>query len=68
MKTLDEHNRERMESMDVSRQLQEPRPNGISCPECGSELWDSDPQLTLSTNPPLKYIHCQCGYTGYRIA
>lgn len=42
--------------------------NGISCPTCSSELYDSNPNITLTSNPPKKDIHCQCGYKGYRVA
>lgn len=46
-------------------------PNGISCPQCPTtvELVDSNPNVTLTTNPPRKHIHCpQCGWRGMRIA
>jgi DNA-directed RNA polymerase subunit RPC12/RpoP len=44
------------------------RPNGIACPECGSELMDSNPMLMLASNPPQLNIHCpKCNYKGYRI-
>jgi DNA-directed RNA polymerase subunit RPC12/RpoP len=43
--------------------------NGIACPACGSELHDSDPYVTLASNPPQKNVSCeQCGYQGYRLA
>ena len=46
-----------------------PRLNGIACPDCGSELFDSDPRYTLASNPPQKNVHCdECGFRGYRIA
>jgi hypothetical protein len=46
-----------------------PRPNGIACPECGEELLDSNPNMTLTSNPAKKSIHCsKCKYNGYRIA
>lgn len=45
----------------------EPRLNGIRCPECKFELYDSDPSSVLTSYPPKKAIHCDnCGYTGYR--
>jgi DNA-directed RNA polymerase subunit RPC12/RpoP len=47
----------------------EPRPNGIECPNCKHELVDSSPRYTMSSIPPQKYVHCpQCGYKGYRVA
>ena len=69
MKTLEQHNKERMEAHEAMRRAGEPHPNGIACPECGKELWDSNPMMTLASYPPKKNIHCpECGYSGYRIA
>lgn len=43
--------------------------NGIECPKCKSELYDSSPMITLASNPPRKNIHCEsCDFVGYRIA
>lgn len=42
---------------------------GIACPECGSELIDSNPHSILVSWPPKKTVHCsKCGYKGDRIA
>ena len=39
------------------------------CPECGEELMDSNPNMTLTSYPAKKSIHCsKCTYQGYRIA
>lgn len=67
MKLLSEHNRE---ARDRHNQLAgKPCMNGIACPDCGAELFDSSPLITLTSNPPQKNIHCeQCKYFGYRIA
>jgi len=47
----------------------EPRLNGIACPECGEELLDSNPMITLTSYPAKKNINCsKCDYVGYRIA
>ena len=46
-----------------------PRLNGIACPKCGSELFDSNPNITLTSFPAQKNTHCsseKCDYTGYR--
>lgn len=68
MKTLEQHNKERMEVHENARRAGEPHPNGIACPKCGKELWDSKPLMTLAACPPKKNIHCpECGYSGYRI-
>jgi DNA-directed RNA polymerase subunit RPC12/RpoP len=46
-----------------------PRRNGFKCPECGDELWDSEPDITHETIPPHKKVKCkECGYTGTRVA
>ena len=66
LKSLDEFNSEQMAKYSKSDQ---PCPNGISCPNCGKELLDSNPSITLTSHPPQKDIHCpDCGYYGYRIA
>lgn len=69
MKTLAEFNRMARERYRASDDLAKPHKNGIACPQCGQELWDIAPMLTLTSNPPQKDIACQgCGYRGYRIA
>lgn len=69
MKTLEEFQAERREHYRAKRKAEEPHPNGIECPECQKELWDSDPCVSLMSNPPQKNIHCpECGYRGYRLA
>ena len=66
MKTLDEHNAERRRLHSLGN---EPRPNGIACPTCGSELLDLNPMETFTSNPPQKKIGCpKCSYVGYRVA
>lgn len=69
MKSLEEFNAERWEDHRLTQELNKPHPNGIACPECGKELWDSDPMITLTSYPPQKNVHCSgCGYKGYRLA
>lgn len=64
LKSLDDHNRQRLADAIASRK---PRPNGIACPQCGAELLDSDPSACLTSNPPKTYVHCDaCEYRGYR--
>ena len=46
-----------------------PKLNGIACPKCGAELYDSNPMITLTSMPAQKNVHCsKCDYVGYRIA
>lgn len=70
MKTLDEFNEERRKAhAEGGITRDKPHPNGIACPKCGKELWDSSPNVTLTSSPPQKNVHCPaCGYHGYRIA
>ncbi len=69
MKTLSEHNADRSTAHQRARLASEPHPNGIECPECKAELWDTDPLSTFTTDPPQKNVHCaKCSYRGYRIA
>lgn len=66
--SLEDFNRERTEQY---RGLNDPspRPNGITCPDCGAELVDSFPQGTLASNPPQKRVHCtECNFSGLRVA
>lgn len=67
MKTLDEHDQERRKYHRINR-LAEPEPNGIACPDCGAELVDTNPTITLMSLPPRKYVSCQCGFQSTRIA
>lgn len=65
MKTLDQHNAERRDAHKAANTY--PKPNGIACPKCGSEMCDSDP-FTLASNPPQRNVHCpECNFRGYRI-
>lgn len=42
-----------------------PYKNGIACPVCTQELYDTDSYI-LTCNPPKRNVHCDCGYKGYR--
>lgn len=69
MKSLTEHNQEQMQRYGVLKKMQEPHANGIACPNCDEELWDSNPMEILTSMPPQKNVHCpNCGYRGYRVA
>jgi len=63
MQSLEEHNNEVLNNM---YKLGDPHKNNIACPECGEELWDTNPSLCLTSYPPQYAVHCDCGYTGYR--
>lgn len=67
MKTLEQHNKERIELHKIQHD-NSPRKNGIACPNCGEELFDSDPMIVLTSCPPQKNIHCKnCNFRGCRI-
>lgn len=69
LKSLDDFDAERLEYYKRIDHARQPHPNGIACPNCGNELWDSAPEMTLASNPPKKNIHCpDCKYIGYRFA
>lgn len=69
LKTLGEHNAARRKQAEAAERLRQPHANGIACPGCGKELWDSSPSMLLTSNPPQKNVHCPaCGYSGYRLA
>jgi len=68
METLDEFNKRKRQQHEMARWPIGPKHNGIACPKCGAELYDSDPMATLTSNPPQKNVHCECGYVGYRVA
>lgn len=64
LKTLEQHNTERREAIAERRK---PKRNGIACPKCGAELWDTYPQEALMSNPPQKAINCDCGFHGFAV-
>jgi len=42
--------------------------NGLHCPECGEELLDVHPNITLTMHPAQKEVECiSCDYKGFRI-
>lgn len=68
METLDEYNNRRRADHDAMRRaMSNAKPNGIACPKCGKELFDSNPFETLMSDPPQKRVHCGCGYGGNRV-
>ena len=68
MISLDEHNYSRA-SAQADAYSNDPKRNGIACPKCSAELFDSDPMTTLASCPPKKTVHCDsCSYVGYRVA
>ena len=64
LKTLGEANHD---AFLRSREATGPRPNGISCPQCKTELMDTDPAVILTSNPAQTKIHCpKCSFRNYR--
>lgn len=67
MKTLEEHNK--IASRKYLKTDMSQYQNNIACPECGEELYDSEPHVVLTSIPPQKGIHCEnCDYKGTRVA
>ena len=70
LRSLGEFNAEAWERHEQSNA---PTPNGIACPDCGLELWDTEPMTTLTSYPPQKTVGCLkisggCGFRGTRIS
>ncbi len=69
LKTLEESNAEAFKNNTNQQKWMygEPTKNGIACPVCTAELYDSSPMLTLPSSPAQKYIHCNnCEFKGTR--
>jgi len=67
VKTLEQYNKERT-GINGDAFDSKPIKNGIECPECESELFDSLPGVILMSAPPKKMVHCNCGFRSYRMA
>jgi DNA-directed RNA polymerase subunit RPC12/RpoP len=63
--TLKNHNDRRRA---IANDWRNPRRNGIACPQCGAELFDSTPGVCLTSLPAQTYVHCEaCDYRGMRV-
>lgn len=68
LKSLAEHNAQASAFHNSFNYMGNPIKNGLACPKCGNELLDSTPNMTLTSMPPKKSIHCdKCEYKSYRI-
>lgn len=70
MKTLKEHNKEKLARHQRDRVAREQAHEylGIICPECGSELCDPTPGLVLTSNPLQRNVYCrECKFKGYAV-
>ena len=68
LKNLAEHNAN-ASSAQWAMMDNSPVLNGIACPKCGAEMYDTNPMITLTSMPAQKNVHCgKCDYVGYRIA
>ena len=71
LKTLEAHDADIWRQIQRQQDANKPHPNGIACPQCGKELWDTQPMVTLTSYPAQKNVHCaneDCTWTGYRLA
>jgi hypothetical protein len=68
LQTLAHHNGLKMEIYEDLRKKGE-RKNGLMCPECDFELYDTNAFHTdESTFPPRRDVHCKhCNWQGQRI-
>ncbi len=65
--TLEQYDRIVFAHNRLGQSNSDPHPNGIACPKCGSELWDSCPGEYFTTSPMLKSVHCvKCKHKGTR--
>lgn len=69
LKSLSDYNADKRAEIANYRELMRRGvPNGIACGECGTECLDTNPQITLTSNPAQKHIHCpECGWKALRI-
>jgi hypothetical protein len=64
--TAGQYNQQRSKYYDDVQAAQRSHPNGVACPTCDEELWDTNPMVVLTSCPPQKNVHCPtCGYVGY---
>lgn len=66
LQTIEDYEKNKMEQRKIYYTY--PRPNGLECPKCKSEMMDVDDNI-LCSNPPKKYISCSnCKYSTYVLA
>ena len=67
--SLREHDAARTEQFEALIGLDDPTPNGIECPQCQTELLDTNPLDVIPSVPPRRHIHCpKCGFHWMRVA
>ena len=59
MKTIEQHNQERLEHYRREKE----RRSGIECPRCCKELYEPRPGCLLMSSPPQKAMQCSCGFS-----
>lgn len=66
LESLDEHNKQALGIWGPTK-LECSVKNGIACPNCGAELFDSNIFSALLSHPPQYHTHCEsCDYQGTR--
>ena len=64
LQTLEEHEKEKA-VIHTFVESDKPKKNGIKCPKCETELFDTTPNLVVMACKT--YIHCACcGWKGTR--
>lgn len=62
--SLEDHNKRMHELYNPPKS----KGNGIACPKCGFELYDSSPNMTLTSDPPQMNVACtNCEWRGTRV-
>lgn len=62
MKTIEEHNNDRL-------RILEKVGTGVQCPQCGDELIETNPGIVFTSYPPKKKVKClNCKYENYILA
>jgi len=64
LKSLEAYNQERFEQYNG---ISHPSHNGIACPKCGAELYDSNDGDVPKSYPPQRAVYCvKCDFRGLR--
>ena len=64
LKSLEEHNNSKLNGIYSKNALK--NGIGIACPKCGDELYYTNPDMMLTSNPPKQSVHCKnCLHMDY---
>ena len=69
LKSLQDHNEARREA--ILRAREDRHKTGIACPQCGTELRNTEPGVLLASNPPQVRLDCpnpDCKHVAFALA